>query len=43
MNCGELVLRAGITSKKIGYFLSSENKAGKFLTSRRWRESVQTS
>ena len=31
MSREELVLRAGITSKKIGYFLSSENKAGKFL------------
>lgn len=31
MNREELVLRAGIASKKIDYFLSSENKAGKFL------------
>lgn len=31
MDCEELVLRAGTTSKKIGYFLSSENKAGKIL------------
>ena len=31
MNHEELVLRAGITSKKIGYFLSSESKAGKIL------------
>lgn len=31
MNHEELVLRAGIASKKIDYFLSSENKAGKFL------------
>jgi hypothetical protein len=31
MDCEGLVLRAGITSKKIDYFLSSENKAGKFL------------
>lgn len=31
MNREELVLRAGITSKKIDYFLSSENKAGKFF------------
>jgi hypothetical protein len=31
MACEGLVLRAGIISKKIDYFLSSENKAGKIL------------
>lgn len=31
MDCEGLVLRAGIISKKIDYFLSSENKAGKIL------------